>query len=298
MRCLHEDLLRRELEVLVLRPAQIQVKAEGQELQLWYEGAPLKPALVVGWTSGMEGHYGNFLLKMFKQLGYTVINDGPTLEAMQSKAMNSALLVRHNLPHVPALICGRDTPVRCIVEALGLPLVFKPDNGSKGEGVRPLYSEAEVLEVLASATDSQAPLYFQQFVDKPGRDIRVQCADFKPVFGFYRYAQPGAFLSNIAVGAKIVMSEPLPDEAYQLAERAARAFNAAMAGVDLIETAEGLKILEVNSVPGFQTVAPKAGEFSALLMPLCDKATVVFGDMIELRLNTAVISAGMTALPA
>ncbi len=50
VRCLHEELLRRELEILVLRPAQIQVKAEGQELQLWCEGALLKPALVVGWT--------------------------------------------------------------------------------------------------------------------------------------------------------------------------------------------------------------------------------------------------------
>ena len=94
----------------------------------------------------------------------------------------------------------------------------------------------------------------QEFVkEASGTDIRCFVVDGKVVGSIMRTAQPGEFRSNIHQGGsaeEVLLSR----EERSIAVKAARALKLKVAGVDILRTSEGPKILEVNSSPGLQGI--------------------------------------------
>jgi glutathione synthase/RimK-type ligase-like ATP-grasp enzyme len=127
--------------------------------------------------------------------------------------------------------------------------VLKPVVGAKGEGVIRVDTLAELERAAADYIARYHALYAQQYVEKADRDIRVRVIDQRAVHAFYRYAAPGAFLTNLAHGGRV---EPCPlwPELVALAERCSRAFEAPVAGVDILSDPGGvLRVIEVNVTP-------------------------------------------------
>ena len=83
--------------------------------------------------------------------------------------------------------------------------------------------------------------------------------DGKVVAAMRRRGAPGEFRSNLHQGgtAEPVRISPAEREA---AVRAAHAFRLGLAGVDLLRSADGPKVLEVNSSPGFQGIETATGK--------------------------------------
>lgn len=130
-------------------------------------------------------------------------------------------------------------------------VVVKPIFGSQGEGIIKLESsqpESELASKLRELLKERGVLYLQEFVSNPGRDIRVFVVGEEAVGAIYRISRKGSFVSNLSQGATPVKCE-LTEEMRELAIRAARAVGADFAGVDLIESEEGLLLLEVNATP-------------------------------------------------
>jgi len=95
----------------------------------------------------------------------------------------------------------------------------------------------------------QASRTLQEFValEQP-RDIRAFVVDDRVAGAIFRVAPPGSWISNLAQGGGAKPC-PLTDELEDLAVRANRAVGALYSGVDLLETPEGLKVIEVNGTP-------------------------------------------------
>jgi [lysine-biosynthesis-protein LysW]--L-2-aminoadipate ligase len=74
--------------------------------------------------------------------------------------------------------------------------------------------------------------YVQEFVDKPGRDIRVLAVDGEPIAAMTRTSDH--WLTNAAKGGETESFE-LDDRARELVERASDAVGGGMLGVDLME---------------------------------------------------------------
>ena len=128
--------------------------------------------------------------------------------------------------------------------------VSKPLFGYKGRDIVLLEDgiEADVAR-LRSIVGSQGLVYLQEFIalDSP-RDIRAFVVDGKVLGAIYRVAPPGQWISNLARGGRAVAC-PLTEELAVLAAKAAKAVGAVYCGVDLLETAEGLSVIEVNGTP-------------------------------------------------
>jgi len=92
----------------------------------------------------------------------------------------------------------------------------------------------------------------QEFVTKPDRDIRAYVVGDRVLAASYRMS--AHWVTNAARGATSLPC-PITPEIEELALHACAAVQARLAGVDLIETADGLKIVEVNS----------GGEFRGLM---------------------------------
>jgi len=128
--------------------------------------------------------------------------------------------------------------------------VSKPLFGYKGKDIVLLQDGSDLDQArLEDILESQGLVYLQEFIalDSP-RDIRAFVVDGKVLGAIYRVAPFGQWISNLARGGQAAAC-PLNRELVQLAAKAAMAVGAVYCGVDLLETEQGLTVIEVNGTP-------------------------------------------------
>ncbi len=123
-----------------------------------------------------------------------------------------------------------------IVEEFGYPCVLKPVVGSWGRLMAKIDSEAAAEAILEHKSTlgnyEHKVFYIQEFVEKPGRDIRVLATDGEPVAAMVRSSDH--WLTNAAKGASVDEFE-LDDRAKELVKQASDAVGGGLLGVDLME---------------------------------------------------------------
>jgi len=248
---LQQALQQAGLDVFLAQPSQIDVQMSASNLAFTLDGKDLRPDLVFGWSSLHQRERGKWLLSVFELAGVPVLNAPSALEPGQNKFLGSALLVSHGFAHISTWVVGAAERLPTAAQALGWPLVFKPIYGAKGEGVQLLHDAQSLAAACAPFFERNLPVYLQQYIRKPGRDIRVRVIDYVADFAFYRYATAGEFVTNLSLGGAFKPA-PLNDELRLLAERCARAFQAQVAGIDICEDEDGnYRVIEVNMTPAF-----------------------------------------------
>jgi [lysine-biosynthesis-protein LysW]--L-2-aminoadipate ligase len=112
--------------------------------------------------------------------------------------------------------------------------------------------------------------YIQEYVDKPSRDIRSVVVGDEIVASIYRYAPPGEWRTNVALGGRAEACE-LSNDQKELILRAAKVINGEVVGVDCLESNRGLLINEINTTVEFKgaysaTGADVAGKIAEYLI--------------------------------
>jgi len=85
--------------------------------------------------------------------------------------------------------------------------------------------------------------YIQEYIDKPGRDIRAFAIDGTTVCAIYRNSDH--WITNTSRGGKATNC-PVSKEIKNLCVKISNAIGKGLLAVDLIETDTGLKVVEVN----------------------------------------------------
>ena len=186
------------------------------------------------------------MLHALKDIGISVINPPEAIARAANKLGTTLALERAG---VPTPVTATTSSLKAALEFLAKykKVVSKPLFGYKGRGIVLLTEEDET--VLRTTLESQGIVYLQEFIHMENpRDIRAFVVNGEVMGAIYRVAPVGAWISNLAKGGK---AEPCPvtDELRDLAVRACRAVGAVYSGVDLLETSEGLKVIEVNGTP-------------------------------------------------
>ncbi|MBU8858610.1 MULTISPECIES: RimK family alpha-L-glutamate ligase [unclassified Micromonospora] len=189
--------------------------------------------------------------------GAVVLNTADTVALCGDKYRTSVALRDAGLPSPATALALTPEAALNALEALGYPAVIKPRVGSWGRlvtRVRDRETAEAVLEHVAALPSPDAHIvYLQQFVAGPDRDIRIVVIGGEAMGATYRRA--AGWRHNVARGAGVTAC-PLTPELAGLAEAAARAVGADIAGVDLVEDTDGrLYVLEVNhgvEFSGFQ----------------------------------------------
>ena len=163
---------------------------------------------------------------------------------------------------IPTYIAKRRSQVKEMVERgeLSYPFIAKPNNGSKGVGVR-LIRNFDELHTLERPLGEHV---LQNFITNNG-DWRVIVLGGRPVGAIKRIAAEGDFLNNISRGGRAVKEDDpvVLREITDIAVKVAGLFRLRLCGVDIIrdEQTGELHVLEVNTVPqwdkehGFDSVA-------------------------------------------
>ncbi|MCP4097778.1 MAG: RimK family alpha-L-glutamate ligase [Planctomycetaceae bacterium] len=200
-------------------------------------------------------YFGTAVLRQFEQMDIFCTNTAAGVTNSRDKLRCLQILSRHQIG-IPETTFVRDKKdvLPAIERVGGAPVIIKLLEGTQGIGV--LLAETQqsaegIIELLQSQKQS---VLIQKFVsESKGRDIRAFVVGDQVIGAMRRVAQGQEFRSNVHRGAKT--ERVILDENYcETAVRATQILGLRVAGVDMLEGADGPQILEINSSPGLEGI--------------------------------------------
>ena len=221
---------------------------------LFYRGEEVGPLDVVIPRIGASiTPYGLAVVNQLDMMGVPVLNDAIPIARSRDKLRALQLLSRFGLDIPRTAMCRYRDEVAQVVEHVGgLPCIIKLLQGTQGVGVMIASTMEEVQGMLDTFWNLGQEILIQEFVaESKGSDLRALVIGDRVVAAMRRQARTGEFRSNIHRGGK-ARAVTLPREYAEAAVKAARVVGLEVAGVDMLESRTGPKIMEVNSSPGFE----------------------------------------------
>ncbi len=208
------------------------------------------------------------LSEVLESWGIRTVNSHRTIAVTGDKSSTTAALVRNGVP-CPSVRVAFDGPAALrAAEDLGYPVVFKPVVGSWGRLISRVNDRDAAEALIEHKTMLGSPthgiFYVQEYVDKPGRDIRVFTIGGEPVAAIYRYS--AHWVTNTARGATARVC-PLYPELVDICRRASRAVGGGLLAVDLLESEDSLLVNEINHTMEFRnSVEPTGVDIPGLMV--------------------------------
>ena len=204
---------------------------------------------------------GLYALRLLNGWGVPTVNTAAVAELCGDKLATSAALARAGVPQPRATLAFSMESALQAMESLGYPVVVKPVVGSWGRLLAKINdrdaAEAILEHKLTLGSYQHSIFYIQEFIDKPGRDIRAFVIGDRVVTAIYRKSDH--WITNNARGASGELC-PLSPELEDVCLQAAQAVGGGVLAIDLIEDPRrGLLVNEVNHTMEFHTTQPISG---------------------------------------
>ena len=196
-----------------------------------------------------------YATQFFEAYGIPVVNSHETADICADKVKNSLALEQAGVPTPATKVAFTKETAMEAIEDFGYPCVLKPVVGSWGRLMAKIDSPDAAEAILEHKPTlghyEHKVFYVQEFVDKPGRDIRVLATDGEPIAGMVRSSDH--WITNAAKGAETNVFEP-DEEAKELVKKASDAVGGGLLGIDLMETDDGYTVHEVNHTVEFKAL--------------------------------------------
>jgi len=248
--------------VEMINTARCTLAIDASDPKVYYDGKPL-PAfdVVIPRIGASMTSYGTAVLRQFSMMGAYCLNTAEAIGASRDKLFAHQVLARSgiNMPVTAFAHSPKDTK-NIIAHVGGTPLVVKLLQSTQGRGVVLAETKTAAESVIDAFRGIEANFIVQEFVkEADGADIRCFVVGGKVVAAMMRQAQPGEFRSNLHRGGSAKKVRISRDERVA-ALRATKALGLSVAGVDLLRSSSGPKVLEVNSSPGLEGVEKASGK--------------------------------------
>ncbi|MHB8627929.1 MAG: lysine biosynthesis protein LysX [Aggregatilineales bacterium] len=202
---------------------------------------------------------GLYALRLLEAIGNVVINSYQTASTCADKLLTTVALQEAGVPQPRVEVAFTPESALKAIEQMGYPVVLKPVFGSWGRLLARINDRdaAEAIlehkEVLGSPQHNV--IYIQEYVRKPGRDIRAFVVGDECICAIYRHSEH--WITNTARGGK-AENCPVTPEIGDLAVQAAHAVGGGVLAVDLLESPErGFLVNEINHTMEFRnSIAP------------------------------------------
>lgn len=189
------------------------------------------------------------MLYKLERKGLYMVNPPNAIEHCVDKYDILALLEDSNVPVPRTLATESVNEALAAFNELGGDIVVKPIFGSRGQGVTRI-TDIDIADTIFKAIAfHHGVIYMQEFIQHGFSDIRAFVIGDRVVASMRRVAT--SWKTNYSRGAKPV-SEKISKEFEDLAIKSAQAVGCKIAGVDIIEGANGPRIVDVNSQPGWK----------------------------------------------
>jgi [lysine-biosynthesis-protein LysW]---L-2-aminoadipate ligase len=214
-------------------------------------------------TSALEG------------LGANIVNSLHTATSCGNKLFAHMELQKAGIKTPRAISAFSEESAISSLSALGYPAVIKPTIGSWGRLIA-LLRDKDAAKAVIEDRMHMFPLYqiyyFEEFINRPPRDIRAIVIGDKVVAAIYRYSMNGEWKTNMALGGRAEVC-PITKELEDICIKATNAVAGKIVGVDLMESKEhGLMVHEINNTTEFKNTVHVTGvDIAGLMIDFCSE---------------------------
>lgn len=200
-------------------------------------------------------------LQIFNMWGIPTVNHYDVGMICGDKIHTSLALMRASVP-TPAVRVAMDQNAALeAIEEMGYPVVLKPATGSWGRllaRVNDRDTAEAILEHKATLGSYQHSIfYIQQYIEKPGSDIRTFVVGDETICGIMRSSEH--WITNTARGG-VATNCPITPEIHDISVAAAHAVGGGILAIDLMQTADGrYTVNEVNYTMEFRNSIKPTG---------------------------------------
>lgn len=255
-RRLKEAALDRGMDVKVLDTLKFAIDLKQGEPDLYFRQKQLRSYDAVLPRIGASiTYYGTAVVRQFQEMDVFCANTANGIANSRDKLRSLQILAKHHIG-IPETTFVRDKKdvLPAIERVGGAPVIIKLIEGTQGIGVllaETVKTAESIIELLQSQKQN---ILIQKFVaESRGKDIRAFVVGDRVVASMRRVAQGQEFRSNVHRGGKAEPVE-LSDEYAEAAIRATQILGLTVAGVDMLESATGPQIMEINSSPGLEGI--------------------------------------------
>jgi ribosomal protein S6--L-glutamate ligase len=200
-------------------------------------------------------YYGTAVVRQFQEMDIFCANTAHGIANSRDKLRSLQILSRHHIG-IPRTTFVRDKKdvLPAIERVGGAPVIIKLIEGTQGIGVLLAESVKQAESIIELLQSQKQNVLIQKFVaESKGRDVRAFVVGDQVVAAMRRVAQGQEFRSNVHRGG-IAESIDLDEQYRETAVRCAQILGLRVAGVDMLEGANGPQVMEVNSSPGLEGI--------------------------------------------
>ncbi len=204
---------------------------------------------------------GLYATQVLNRWGIPSVNAARVAATCGDKLATTAALQAAGVPQPNARLAFTPEAALDLIEEMGYPVVLKPVIGSWGRLVSKI-TDREAAEAVLEHREvlgnyQQQIYYIQEYIEKPGRDIRAFVVGDETVAAIYRNSPH--WITNTARGAS-AENCPVTPELNRVCLAAAGAVGGGVLALDVLEDARrGLLVNEVNHTMEFHSSVPATG---------------------------------------
>jgi [lysine-biosynthesis-protein LysW]--L-2-aminoadipate ligase len=209
----------------------------------------------ISYTSGL------YALRILNSWGIPTVNTAAVAECCGDKLATSNALGKFGVPQPRIMVAFSPEAALEAIECLGYPVVLKPVVGSWGRLLAKINdrdaAEAVLEHKAVLGSYQHSVFYIQEYIRKPGRDIRAFVVGDETITAIYRKSPH--WITNTARGGQGEVC-PITPELEEICGKAAQAVGGGVLAIDVIEDPQrGFLVNEINHTMEFHTTQPLTG---------------------------------------
>ncbi len=243
-------------DVKIIKYKECYASIEQSNPTVSYRGEDLSgfDAIIPRIASGMT-RYGTAIVRQLEMQGVYTISGSLAINRSRDKLRSLQVLAKAGVGIPKTVVSRNSADIDNLLDKLGdMPVIIKLARGTHGNGVvlaETKKAAKSVLQAFYLTNEDGTNILLQEFVkESAGTDIRVFVVGGRVVASMKRQSLDDDFRSNLHKGGEGTVVK-LTEEERKMAIKAAKAMSLNVAGVDLMRSARGPLILEVNASPGF-----------------------------------------------
>lgn len=201
---------------------------------------------------------GLYVTQILNAWGIPTVNMASVAAVCGDKLITTAALSRAGVPQPLTRVAFTMESALQTIEEMGYPVVLKPVVGSWGRLLSKI-NDRDAAEAILEHKETlgsyqHSVFYIQEYIQKPGRDIRAFVVGDQTICAIYRSSQH--WITNTARGGS-GENLPITPELNKICVAAAQAVGGGVLAVDVLEDPDrGYLVNEINHTMEFHTLAP------------------------------------------
>ena len=243
-------------EVRVIDYLKCSIEIMKGQLSINYLGEQLAvPDAIIPRIGASRTFYGTAMVRHFEMMDVFSTSGNLAIARSRDKLRSLQILSKYSVDMPKTVFASNKSCAKDIIALSGgAPLVLKILEGTQGVGVVLVDTEKAAKSVLDAFYGMDVNLLVQEFIKEAGgADIRVFIVGGEIVGAMRRQGAEGEFRSNLHQGGSAT-AHKLTRKEKTTALAAAKAMGLGVCGVDMIPSARGPLVMEVNSSPGLEGI--------------------------------------------